>query len=89
MATNSNFRNKMSARALTQQEGASLDFVKNPKNNKIFFSCGNTVGYISKKVDINKVELDDLDYAEVKSEKGDWIPCLFMKASNNVVRSLK
>lgn len=87
-------RNEMSAKALTQVEGAALNFIENPKTGKIFFACGNKQGYISPKVldkhSSGNLSIDDMKYAECSTDNGTtWVPCLMMVSSNNVVASFK
>ena len=81
----------MSATALKQQQGGEkIRFIKNPKKqNQIFFTCGSITGAVSKKVDVETVELEDLDYAEIFiNEIGQYVPCLFMHSTTNEVRAL-
>ena len=85
-----NCKNRMAAAALKQQMGDKIRFIKNPKkNNQIFFTCGTITGAVSKKVDVNTVSLEELDYAEVFIDAvGQYIPCLFMHNTTNEVRAL-
>ena len=81
--------NKMSGRALKQAHGA-IEFVKNPNTGKCFFTCGSIVGYVSPKVESNldSVTLDDIQYAEVSIDGKPAVPCLMMKATTNVLKTL-
>jgi hypothetical protein len=81
--------NKMSGRARKQAHGA-IEFVKNPNTGKCFFTCGSIVGYVSPKVESNldSVTLDDIQYAEVSIDGKPAVPCLMMKATNNVLKTL-
>lgn len=81
--------NKMSARALKQAHGV-IEFIKNPHTGKCFFTCGSITGYVSPKVqeNLNNVDLDDLQYAEVSIDGKEAVPCLMMKSTNNVMKTL-
>ena len=81
--------NKMTARALKENHGA-IEFVKNPNTGKCFFTCGSIVGYVSSKVqeNLDSVGLDDLQYAEVSIDGGQSVPCLMMRGTQNVLKTL-
>lgn len=86
-------RNRKSAEALVVSQNAEIDFVVNPKTNKVFFTCGDITGYCSPAVraKYETVELEELQYAECKkANSGEWIPCLMMVGNfkQNVKRSL-
>lgn len=91
---NMQVRNVMTAKALVEKEQSTIDFVNNPKTNRIFFTCGSKTGYVSPAVvaKIESVELEDLKYAECASVGTDnWIPCLFFnnrssKAPNSTLK---
>lgn len=85
------FSNQKSARQLIQsQNNEPIQFIRSPKTNKLFFTCGNIKGYVSKKLAnvLQTVDIDDVNYADVNTEDG-VIPCLFMKSADNVVRTLR
>lgn len=81
--------NKMSARTLKQAHG-NIEFVKNPHTGKVFFTCGSITGYASPKVQENlaSVTIDDLQYAEVSINGQPAVPCLMMRGTNNVLKTL-
>lgn len=83
-----NVRNQMSAVELKANHGP-IEIVQNPHTGKLFFTCGSIQGVIGTKAkeNINTVSLSDLNYCEVEIE-GNWVGCLMMKSSNNVLRSL-
>lgn len=85
------FSNQKSARQLIQsQNNEPIQFIRSPKTNKLFFSCGSITGYVSKSLAnvLDTVDVDDVSYADVSTEDG-VIPCLFVKSSDNVVRTLR
>lgn len=55
------------------------------------FVIGKTVGHVSEKLgkEIETVAMEDVEYAEVKTEHGTWMPCLFLANRGTVVRSFK
>lgn len=67
-------------KALNNNNG--IDIIKNPTNNKLFFTCGQTLGAVS------------ADYAEapcaslVSGEDNEEFWLIHKKASTNVVASL-
>ena len=82
--------NRMSASALCVKENSSLEFIKNPNTGKLFFVCGSVQGYVSSKVQENlaSVEIKDLQFAEVSIEGNTPVPCIMMRGTDNVVRTL-
>lgn len=93
MATTFTAKNEMTARELINQHGR-IDFVENPKTNKLFFVCGNIKGYVSEKLAqvIDTVETEDIRYAEIhatiKGVETD-VPTLMLASKNNVKRTLR
>lgn len=81
--------NRMTARALKEANGA-IEFVKNPNTGKCFFTCGNIVGYVSPKVEesLDSITIDDIQYAEVSINGAKAVPCLMMRSTNNVLKTL-
>lgn len=91
MAENIQALNRMSAKALCIKENAELEFIRNPKTNKIFFSCGSIkTGYVSPKVqeNLDNVKIDDLQFADVVIDGGDPVPTIMMNSTENVVRKM-
>ena len=88
--TNITSTNRMSASALCIKENSSLEFIKNPHTGKIFFVCGSVQGYVSPKVqeNLDNVKIEDLQFADVSIEGNEPVPCLMMKGTNNVVKTL-
>ena len=83
--------NQMSAKALCIRENAELTFVKNPKTGKIFFSCGSIKnGYVSPKVqeNLDHINIEDIQYAEVSIDGKEPIPTIMMNAAKNTLRTL-
>ncbi len=85
-------RNQMSGRELKAQHGA-IEFVENPKTNKLFFACGTLRGYVSPKVQeaVTKgnLTIDQINYAQCSTDGGDnWVDCIMMKSTNNVKMTL-
>ncbi len=85
-------RNRMSASALKQSENGNIEFIQNPKTGKLFFACGTKTGYISPKVreaqEAGNLRLEDMQYAECKKPgTNDWVSCLMMRGTANVVAS--
>lgn len=85
-------RNRMSAIELKAAHG-QIDIVKNPKTGKIFFACGNIVGYVSPKVqelaEKQEAKLENLAYCECSKEGSDtWVPMLTLKGTSNILQSL-
>lgn len=86
-------RNRKTAEQLVISENAPLEFIFNPNNNKYFFMCGSTKGYISPAVraKMDTIELKDMQYAECAQPGTDnWVPCLMVvgDSKKNVKRSL-
>jgi hypothetical protein len=91
MAENIQALNRMSAKALCIKENAELEFIKNPKTGKIFFSCGSIkTGYVSPKVqeNLDNVKIDDLQFADVVIDGGEPVPTIMMNNTENVVRKM-
>ena len=82
--------NRMTATELINANG-KIDFIKNPKTGKLFFTCGSITGYVSPAVEQNvqSVTKEDLQFAEVSIDGGQAIPTLMMKGAANVVKSLQ
>lgn len=89
-------KNAMSASALIKMQGAGIDLIKNPKTGKNFFVCGEVTGYASAKAvavltdgNLSDAEaIGKLRFAEVATEGSDnYVPCLMVVATNNVVAS--
>lgn len=86
-------RNRKTAKQLVISENSPLQFINNPKTNKVFFMCGSTKGYVSPAVraKMNTVTLEELQYAECAQPGTDnWVPCLMMVSYGvaNVKREL-
>ena len=87
---NTPFNNRQSIANLVSANHATLDIIRSPKTNKVFFTCGTIVGYVSKKAEelITKgCAMQDLEYAEVTTDDGTVIPTIFPRATANVVAS--
>lgn len=89
-------KNAMSAVSLIKMQGAGIDLIKNPKTGKNFFVCGEISGYASAKAvavltdeSLSDAEaIGKLRFAEVATEGSDnYVPCLMVVATNNVVAS--
>ena len=81
----------MSAKQLVISENSSLDFIKNPKTGKIFFTCGEKQGYVSpaarEALASGSAKLEDFQYAEVSVDGKAPVPCLMVVgASRNAVQ---
>lgn len=93
MATTFTAKNEMTARELISKHGR-IDFVENPKTNKLFFVCGSIKGYVSEKLAqvLDTVEAEDIRYAEIhatiKGVETD-VPTLMLASKNNVKRTLR
>lgn len=93
MATTFTAKNEMTARELINKHG-QIDFVENPKTNKLFFVCGSIKGYVSEKLAqvLDTVEAEDIRYAEIhatiKGVETD-VPTLMLASKNNVKRTLR
>lgn len=78
------FRNKKTAAQLMREEGAGLDLYPAKKDpNKLRFTCGTKVGYVSKHItdNLESVQVEDMRYAEVRAKKDGkevWVPTLFL-----------
>lgn len=84
-------RNRMSVNALKNSENDSLQFIKNPNTDKVFFLCGTKQGYVSPAVqkEISTIEASELQYAECCIEgQNNWVPCIMKRSTANVVRAL-
>lgn len=86
--------NRMTASELMRSKGDNLNIVKNPKTGKIFFTCGSTRGYISKKVvgQLNTLSASDIQYGEIHANingADTVVPTLFLAPTANVVKSFK
>jgi hypothetical protein len=82
-------RNRKTIKNLKESEGAELEIRKSAKGN-IFFVCGTIVGGCSDKVKAvhETVTPDQLEYAEVSRDGGEYVPVLMMRNTSNVVRKL-
>lgn len=76
-------KNKMSAKELIKKQGAEIkyyDFKDNKGTQHTFFTCGEITGYISpnakKELEKDCCNLDNLEYAEISKNGGDFVPCL-------------
>ena len=85
--------NRQSASDLVNSTGNAIDFVRNPKTNNIFFTCGKITGGISEKVKAayaaGTLTIDQMEYAEVSRDGAPAVPVLMMKSVSNVVASFK
>ena len=93
MTTNYSATNEMTARELINKHG-QIDFVENPKTNKLFFVCGSIKGYVSQKLAevLDTVDVNDIRYAEVHAViegKPTDVPTLMLAGKNNVRRTLR
>lgn len=86
--------NEMSLKQLIIKENAELKQIRNPKNGKCFFTCGNKRGYISpnaaQKLADPAATLDDFKYAEISINGNEAVPCLMIVGNGNanVMRTL-
>jgi hypothetical protein len=93
METNFSATNEMTARELINMHG-QIDFVENPKTNKLFFVCGSIKGYVSQKLAdvLDTVDVNDIRYAEIhatiKGVETD-VPTLMLASKSNVKRTLR
>lgn len=86
-------RNRMPAGSLVKEQGCKIEFVANPKKaGNIFFTCGKVVGGVSDKVKKaladKTLTIDQVEYAEVSQDGGEYVAVLMMKSTNNVVATL-
>ena len=84
-------KNQSSAKALVIKENAPIKFIKNPKKpGSIFFVCGSKRGYVSPAVceKIDTISLDEMQYAEVSKDGGEYIPCLMVVGNHKPMRTL-
>ena len=85
---------RMSAKQLVISENAEIQFINNPKTNKVFFTCGSKRGYVSpaaqKKMTDPNCTLDDFQYAMVAKPGEQAIPCLMVvgNSEQNVIKKL-
>ena len=87
-------RNRMSVESLKSMSNDQLHIKENPKKaGSFFFTCGDTVGYISKPA-LNKIQsgctANDLQYAECSIDGQPAVPCLMVvgNSQKNVRREL-
>jgi hypothetical protein len=80
----------MSASALCAKENSSIKFINNPNTGNIFFACGNVTGYVSPKIreNLDSVTINELQFAEVSIDGKEPVPCLMMRGTDNVVKTL-
>lgn len=93
MANDLQVRNKMTAEALKQSENSRIDFVGNPKKDgNIFFSCGSKTGYVGQAlkgaIAEGTVDVTKVMYAETSKDGKEWVPCLFLPNTQNVILSI-
>lgn len=72
------FRNVKTARQLIKENNdSSIDIIKSPKTGKLFFTCGDIKGCITRSVTsvISTITIDDVVYVEILFD-GKYIPCL-------------
>lgn len=93
-------RNRMSIAALKKACSSEVKFINNPKTGKLFFACAEVTGYVSPKAaelvkeaqgnSAKATELSSkLQYAECcKEETDEWVPCLMVRSTDNVVMSI-
>ena len=84
--------NRMSAKQLVISENAPLQFITNPKNGNVFFTCGSKTGYVSPAVKqiMDSCSLEELQYAECSIDGQPAVPCLMVvgNSQKNVRREL-
>ena len=84
--------NRMSAKQLVISENSPLQFITNPKNGNVFFTCGSKTGYVSPAVKqiMDSCSLEELQYAECSIDGQPAVPCLMVvgNSQNNVRREL-
>lgn len=74
-------RNKKSVRQLCAEQQDCIDFIRNPNNGKVFFECGELLGYVSPDAASRAMEpdatIDDFRFGEVSKDGGNtYIPCI-------------
>lgn len=74
-------RNKKSVRQLCAEQQDCIDFIRNPDNGKVFFECGEILGYVSPNAASRAMEpdatIDDFRFEEVSKDGGNtYIPCI-------------
>lgn len=79
-------RNKKSLRQLCAEQQDCIDFIRNPDNGKVFFECGEIMGYVSPNAASRAMEpdatLDDFRFGEVSKDGGNsYIPCIMERHS--------
>ena len=84
--------NRMSAKQLVISENSPLQFITNPKNGNVFFTCGSKTGYVSPAVKqiMDSCSLEELQYAECSIDGQPAVPCLMVvgNSQKNVRRKL-
>lgn len=84
--------NRMSAKQLVISENSPLQFITNPKNGNVFFTCGSKTGYVSPAVKqiMDSCSLGELQYAECSIDGQPAVPCLMVvgNSQKNVRREL-
>lgn len=86
-------RNQMTLRGLIEKENAKLEFIEKDGTKKLYFSCGNVIGYVSPAASekIKTGSIDDFLYAEVSIGNQDYIPTIMLttkRSVNKVIRTL-
>lgn len=88
-------RNNRSVASMILSEKSPIEVIDNPKG-KVFFTCGQSSGYVTKKVvaaikegtfsvhNSNVVEIEVVDEA---TGEANWVPCMCVKPATNVLGS--
>lgn len=81
----------MSAKSLVLSQKALIERHQT-RTGKVFFTCGDVLGYISPAADAAMQadkSIEDFQYAECRKEgESDWVPCLMVAGGAPVTHTL-
>ena len=88
-------RNSRSVASIILSEKAPIEIINNPKG-KVFFTCGESSGYVTKKVvaaikdgtfSIHDTNVVDIEVIDAHTGEAQWLPCMCVRNTANVLGS--
>ena len=88
-------RNSRSVASMILSEKSPIEVINNPKG-KVFFTCGESSGYVTKKVvaaikdgtfSIHNTNVVDIEVVDEATGEANWLPCMCVKNTANVLGS--
>lgn len=88
-------RNSRSVASMILSEKSPIEVINNPKG-KVFFTCGQSSGYVTKKVvaaikdgsfSVHNSNVVDIEITDEQTGETRWLPCMCVKPTTNLIGS--